>query len=510
MENYGYRRGMSENEKISKFFFTNTEGDSYLCLCGKTRKQQAKKGYQNLVEHVFTSHPNYKELMKTGNRQLTLQELSSFKSQSIFSWIELIVFEYLPFNFVEKERVRKILKIQPISENTLKKYVELLCEAVEQRITNILPQKFGISIDGWTEGSVHYYGLFAICPGLKPILLAFAPPLDETTYVAPNVVCFVLDCLHIFKKGKENLLFLVADSTAVNPKIARELKIGFVGCFSHRFNLVLEDYLKTFANPLEDIKKIMMALSTLKIAGQLRKLSNLKPKFYNSTRWSGKYFMLKRFFQLLPFLNQLGSEITSLMFSEETKEEMEVLLAKLEKLNSVTLALQREDLNLLQGFLLFENVMNDFPDIKPHFYPVNLPPNMPARAVMPSSFESAIITVLDEDEERLNEMERQFLKPFIQFHQASSVPVVENADSDYAAACLKRQKPESRQSRYMDLEFLCPTSNVVERLFSKAGLYSNDLRKALTPKNLETLVFLNINNEYWNLETMTIITNKMN
>ena len=58
--------------------------------------------------------------------------------------------------------------------------------AVEWKITNSLPSQFGIMVDGWLEmsTSTHYIGMYAVYAkdGKRlPVMLAFAPLIDETT-----------------------------------------------------------------------------------------------------------------------------------------------------------------------------------------------------------------------------------------------------------------------------------------------------------------------------------------
>ena len=57
----------------------------------------------------------------------------------------------------------------------------------------------------------------------------------------------------------------------------------------------------------------------------------------------------------------------------------------------------------------------------------------------------------------------------------------------------KRKQNSEAQTRsifYQGLEGIAPTSNVCERLFSKAGLIWTDLRKSMKPATLEILLFL--------------------
>ena len=43
----------------------------------------------------------------------------------------------------------------------MSKYLRLVDEKVDERLIEELPDKFGIITDGWSEGTTHYYGVFA-------------------------------------------------------------------------------------------------------------------------------------------------------------------------------------------------------------------------------------------------------------------------------------------------------------------------------------------------------------
>lgn len=73
-------------------------------------------------------------------------------------------------------------------------------------------------------------------------------------------------------------------------------------------------------------------------------------------------------------------------------------------------------------------------------------------------------------------------------------------NSSYVERALKRFKNTSGKGRqFEDLRFLLPTSNICERLFSKAGHVLNDPRMALLPANFEVQLFLHLNRDLWSV-----------
>ena len=83
----------------------------------------------------------------------TLDACINKGASTIYYWLELIVMCNLPFSFVENQYIRKGMKYSDISVDTLMKYIRKLTAAVEEEKSNHLPEKFGLIVDGWSEGS---------------------------------------------------------------------------------------------------------------------------------------------------------------------------------------------------------------------------------------------------------------------------------------------------------------------------------------------------------------------
>jgi hypothetical protein len=67
----------------------------------------------------------------------------------------------------------------------------------------------------------------------------------------------------------------------------------------------------------------------------------------------------------------------------------------------------------------------------------------------------------------------------------------------------QRQRQEgSYNDRFGNLEFIPPTSNIVERLWSTTKFTFNDLRKRLKPETLEMLICLRANRRLWDMDML--------
>lgn len=69
-----------------------------------------------------------------------------------------------------------------------------------------------------------------------------------------------------------------------------------------------------------------------------------------------------------------------------------------------------------------------------------------------------------------------------------------------AERALKRRRlGNTSVTTYLDTRFLLSTSNICQRLFSKAGWSLENRRKGIHPTSFEAHIFLNLNPELWGL-----------
>ena len=66
---------------------------------------------------------------------------------------------------------------------------------------------------------------------------------------------------------------------------------------------------------------------------------------------------------------------------------------------------------------------------------------------------------------------------------------------------------QSADGVYMDVDWIPPTSDCVERFFSQAKLIRTDRRKSLLPVNFEMILFLKLNAGLWGIETVSKVVN---
>jgi len=379
-------------KEIYKTFFVQVEDKKHKCKsCGGTYSQDTKKGYTNLVTHIQKEHPYWEDMMKVNDDK---NPFFHKKGSNIFNWLSWIIEDNLPFTFCERPNTRKFSKLDNLSVNTLMKYIKLTTERVEKKIADSLPNNFGIIIDGWKEGTTHYIAVFAIYANNvgvgNHLLLAIAPPFDETTYTAQKHKAFIGDVLELYGKSLGNLIYLVADNAAVNTRLADLLGIPMIGCASHRFNLACKKYLESSENVLQKIQSLMTSLRQVKQAGKLRTKTDLEPIIRNVTRWSSTFEMVQRFLTLLEFI-----DTTDAALAENLPTPLEIialndLMKDLEQFQTTTLLLQDEKRNLQEVRSIFDEMLKHYPSMNYYI-------SSDGGIVHSPDFEIAIVKVIEDE-----------------------------------------------------------------------------------------------------------------
>ena len=97
--------------------------------------------------------------------------------------------------------------------------------------------------------------------------------------------------------------------------------------------------------------------------------------------------------------------------------------------------------------------------------------------------------------------------------EASVTPDDEDEEMGFADVIIESEREAKKarlecQSKYIGFDWIPPTSNVVERLFSRAKIIMTERRQRMTPRHLELLLFLRLNKWAWNVYTIDDIISK--
>ena len=158
-------------------YFTKVAPNEYKSKCGRKRKQKDGSGYSNLLNHIQSDHPDHAHHVMETNTVITKSAgmAATRKANNIYCWIDWIIIEAREFSFPDSDMVKKYTNLDPVTGKTLQEYMSKLEPELENSVASSLPTKFGLIIDGWTDGSTQYLGVFAVYEheGTFLILLQF-------------------------------------------------------------------------------------------------------------------------------------------------------------------------------------------------------------------------------------------------------------------------------------------------------------------------------------------------
>ena len=125
--------------------------------------------------------------------------------------------------------------------------------------------------------------------------------------------------------------------------------------------------------------------------------------------------------------------------------------------------------------------------------------------------EAAIIKIQSSKEDTLTWQELPAVKDLLLPAQHIDQPGEDEDNGlSFTGRVLKRQQLQSEKASgaYINTNFLLPTSNDVERLFSMAKQVFCPSRWSLQPRTLEALLFLNKNCLLWNPSLVALVVNE--
>ena len=417
--------------------------------------------------------------------------------------------------------------------------------------------------DGWTCGGVHYVGLFAcymhkvkeykngnmVKVKMEPecVLIACSPmdkidatgekdtdhmtteerqEYDKTTAVFNSQV-HVEHFRKVFKKYFDIELSKwckcsIADNTATNRKIAKILNVPHVGCNNHKYNLDIEDWVRSdelFKETLSSVALTMKeAKGSINNVAVLSEITDLKPILYNKTRWSGKYHTLvERFLRLRDAFIEASNDADADFHIDTTqrfKENVERILKPLERMNFVTVNMQHRCILLARCHKFLDKVIEKVEDRNLNsddkFYNCTFVPKR-IRLDGPLSpdlnFESGVVKIQNKMFDELSDVEKDAVRSLLaetNNHQAE-VEGDAGGDDDSIDSFVRISQSdvtnENNTNRYVNCDFIFGSCAEVERLWSIAKFILTDERRGrMTPGMFEALLFLKINKRFWGLE----------
>ncbi|KAG3121945.1 hypothetical protein PI126_g24350 [Phytophthora idaei] len=244
----------------------------------------------------------------------------------------------------------------------------------------------------------------------------------------------------------------------------------------------------------------MLQLRQPNNAAELSKLTTLRAKKRNVTRWSSTYEMLQRYGTIRPQI-WVVEAVEDLVPSTSDHKKLVRILKHLEKLDSVCKRLQCAATTMSEVRLIFDSVVTDYPITGGHLKPT-------AKIVHSSAFKKRIVKICVG--EKLSAAETAALKRFASPRSdeqpgASGRKRKERQDS-YSAHVIQQgvsKRCQVERAAYSPLAALVPpTSNACEHLFSECKITLTPQRCSMLPAHFEMLTFLCVNKDMWDVTSL--------
>ena len=539
---------------IRDFFFKPIANEADAFTCNKCKgRYRSPKGYTNLHNHVTKCYGEgwegrLKEHLEThdvkvkpdGSIKSVEQSImksfytSNTKELRAYQWIKWLALRNMPIIEIENPLTRSIVKIEPFSSKTIRKYIISTAKETEKAIAAELQEagKVTLLMDGWTcdGAATHYIAIFAGYLHHKSgeyneVLLALTPTLQEDDLGADAHIELFESTIGLYGISKDDVACIIGDNCSTNKAISTRWEVPLVGCASHRLNLAVHSWIENepgvAAAAIEKVSVLMSKASNLKTAARLRELTldyhgvSLKAVRENATRWTSLFAMVQRYLRIKKQLDEcyglLEYALTGIEHSIilKIKEDFEIF-------HLVTTEIQGKDVDLLHVWNQFNTLWGGcsrYACMKEYLYDR-------AEIVHSKLFESGVRKILRGHLDLFQEGEKEAVERLIDRKKLAAQeeerrleggPIVGGPRltiKEKLAFNIKKRKRGTHINRgtrnpYVDVgKLICATSNCCERLFSEAKYIMLPHRRSMSPIVFEALLFLKKNVRFWNVKTV--------
>ena len=154
----------------------------------------------------------------------------------------------------------------------------------------------------------------------------------------------------------EKQQFLVADKENTNKDVADLARVPFIGCAGHRMNLAVDEFLNPYEPLLEKIYGLIKKMSGIKNLAKWRLKTELRPVLRNKSQSTSTFTMVDTFLVVKDFIDPSDVELASLLPTPQERKTIQNLFESLKDFHSVTLALEKSDMNLHKACNIFNLV----------------------------------------------------------------------------------------------------------------------------------------------------------
>lgn len=327
----------SKHHKVFEVFSKSLKEDSKSKKIGKLTRERTSPNTSTLDPNLQNDIPNSSNSLNTYQDTISgaFKKIESFKeggssSQKITqAIIYMICKDCQPLSLVEHPGFCKLMKIlaphfKIPSRFTIKRMINEKYDMIKDVMKKKLEgKKCTLTTDIWTDDlqtrsfislTVHFYD-----EGLDNFIFSgtIGVFMLEDRHTAVNLAAELKKICSEWGISDEQVIAIVTDNAA-NISLAIEIAFGtkkHIPCFAHTLNLVIEKSVELCEETGELIKKVKTIVTWFKhsvlASGELKKKTDKKLIQSVITRWNSVYYMLERFLELRPFVNEIINQHSS-------------------------------------------------------------------------------------------------------------------------------------------------------------------------------------------------------
>eukprot|EP00977_Amphora_coffeiformis_P001007 scaffold219_cov156-Amphora_coffeaeformis.AAC.5 len=504
--------------------------------------------HQNL-QPLYKLYSEWRKQQASANGLGFQREVSPF-AKKIRAWIDIVVKCNMPLSVCENSVMRQHVAVPGMSRKTLRKYIIKLADIVGLVIQEQIGPGCCIA-DAWSCAGVHYLAIYHQWPYLdandriiiKRALLYCAPYVNECSFDANSQARTIKAAYDMYGGTAEELVVcLTLDNTNTNPATCRLLRKPMVGAYCHRLNLSSRCFLSEafdgdLMENLDVIHAIMLRASTLKCRGRLKEFTPLIPQLANKTRWTGLHDMALKYYKMHDYLEKTGDydgigqdDIEEIELQDldsegdpKTKKVSPNLLSGaslqrfkndmlpvLKELRRWFITIQHSKLTLHKAREAFDYMVQS-QRLSGHSEEFENRLKRDHRLVVFPHFENGVEKIALGKSEELSPAEKDACECLLKSNWPNLYKKA-NVDTDdepegppssptkFLKSLNSDRTPTDKgmESRYIsNLDWVAPTTVIVERLFSKNRHVLSFNRRRMLPRVFEAIVFLKENIDYW-------------
>ena len=341
---------------------------------------------------------------------------------------------------------------------------------------------------------------------------------EDFGFTAEDIGDYFGDVLETYGRNFEAIEFICGDNTSVNGKLAdlitlwlKEKKnidrvVPLIGCASHRLNLAVQTLYaerSRFYEVVERVHVLMVELGTLKNRYKLASKTTLNPVKRNDTRWGSVFAMLKRYVDLKDILDTCPFKQTwkdKFLLKPYENYLVTELMDKLYECEKTSLWLQTHDaraVSLRSVRAAFDHLVGVIDELETKLSP-------DADVVHSPAFENALVKL--QRNLPLTKADKALL---VAFKKGIATPEEPKENETHSEMLERLDREAARdQDGFKSTFHVSPTSNIAERLFSRAGIIMRPSRRGMDPSTLEMLLMLRFNKDMWSEESVQNIIDR--